>query len=250
MKRNIFVMIPFGTILMTSCLHRNYHTSSVNQASNQVKVYIRGDFNQWQNQELLGSSFKGGRDFVTIPPCASGTAEFKFDLTGDWSRNFGDNDNVRGFNPSANRWEGELDPNGGNIKIPCGKTYFISMEHYFSESRRYGYLEVEGEVKQDVDAGRSVTFRKAIGGGGQYGAVDYTGEILVRHPEKISNLGVSFRSASGQIFAEAKYRETLKSGVQIWNFVASGYGRIDLETISYLEGDTKKTSPIDFKWVK
>ncbi len=239
-------LLSLSLALSVACVKREYNGAETKSFSSGKTVFIRGDFNNWQLQKMLGSTTYSTADFVAIPSCASGTAEFKFDMKGDWSTNFGDNDNVRGFNPGANRMEGQLDPNGGNIKIPCGKTYFISADYAFGSNAYYGFREIGGQLKQDVDAGTSVTFRKAIHGGGQYGTESYIGEILVRNPDKISKLGIAFHSESQPNgFMEAKFRETLANGAQVWEFLAGTYGKMKLDKITYVEAGKELSAAID-----
>ncbi|MEN9824910.1 MAG: hypothetical protein RI953_655 [Pseudomonadota bacterium] len=244
----VLLSLPLGFSI--SCVKRDYNSAQT-MSSSGAAVFIRGDFNNWQPQKMIYSNQFLARDFITFPACASGTVEFKFDLKGDWSTNFGDNDNVRGFIPNANWWEGQLDLNGGNIKIPCGKTYLIGMFYYGGDNMRYyRYREIDGKLKQDVDAGTSVTFRKAIHGGGFYGAESYSGEILVRNPDKISKLGVAFKSERDpQGFGGAWYRETLANGVQVWEFAAGTYGTMKLEKITYVEDGKERSASIDPKFV-
>lgn len=89
-------------------------------------------------------------------------AAFKFDVTGDWSVNYGDFDNTRGFNPHVNAMEGHLDPDGSNIEVACGKTCYVYISYYgSSSSNTYGLRELAARVPQSLPADKNATFRKA-----------------------------------------------------------------------------------------
>jgi hypothetical protein len=215
------------------------------QGEGLANPFLRGTFNNWSAEEMLGAHMYIARDIINIAPCDSGVAQFKFDTNGDWSRNFGDNDNARGFNPSQNRWEGRLDTNGENIRIPCGKTYFIGFENYSEDQTFYGFRELAKPVPEALKEGEKVVFRKAVRVGGQYGWNSFVGELLVQQGLAPSQLGVVYLGQGGERkLAEAQFQKSLSVGFEVWRFVAGGYGTIELLNVSFETDGMVQTSPI------
>lgn len=216
-----------------------------------AQPYIRGDFNDWQNHPMLVSGQYMSKDIISVPTCASGVSEFKFDMKGDWSENYGDNDNNRGFNPSIDVFEGSLDLAGSNIKVPCGKTYLVVIQHG-GHAKTYGIADIPDTLKEDVSLEEAVAFRKAIGMTGSYGAASIKGEILVRksNSSSITDLVVKYAEGSQEKSEPAKYKMTQANGVEIFEFSIGGYGQIGLKRIEYLRNGQPQTASVNFQLVK
>jgi hypothetical protein len=234
------IALAAAMLLSVSCLKRGYNGdgSKTLDSSAGVGMYLRGSHNNWAAEPMLYNGYYSARDIITFSGCK--TVEFKFDLRGDWSENYGDNDNVRGFNPGSNRMEGRLDRNGGNISLECGKTYFVSMEYPHGSDAYYGFRELKTEVPSTLPEGKVVAFRKAVHGGGQYGSENFTGELLVKPAgtEKQS-FKIRITSPDGPVESDqVKLEKTLPSGLQIWRFAVGSYGNIKFDSIVYRSGTT------------
>lgn len=211
-----------------------------------AQPYIRGEFNKWQNHPMIASGQYLARDIISLPACASGVSEFKFDMNGDWLVNYGDSDNNRGLNYHLGLMEGSVDRGGSNIKLPCGKTYLVELQLY-PETRDYRIGEIQGTLKEDVSPDEAVVFRKAVSMGGAYGAASFKGEILVRksNSNSISDLVVKYAQGSQEGSEPANYKMTLANGVEVFEFSVAGYGKIGLKGIEYLEPGSELRRDVD-----
>jgi hypothetical protein len=194
-------------------------------------VFLRGTHNNWEAEPMLGQGYYQGRDILTFKDCDK--VAFKFDTRGDWSENFGDFDNVRGYNPGINAMEGHLDQGGSNIEVECGKTYFIEMSYYSSgNGNTYSLRDLAADVPQTLAVGTDASFRKAVRGGGFYGSVSITGELLVRDLPGETKVVVRAIDSEGRtIVGEASPYKPLSGGLSLWRFAVGSYGSIDLQSI-------------------
>lgn len=88
---------------------KNLKTRLVSAACKYPAVYARGSFNNW---EKLAMECENGHYALSLG-AAGVTTEFKFDVVGDWSKNFGVNGDFR-FDGIGHI---ETAENGGNIRI-------------------------------------------------------------------------------------------------------------------------------------
>ena len=223
------------TALSVACVTREHNESAATQSqtlrnSDPVHgVSLRGTHNNWEAEPMLKQGYYSAADIFTFKSCEK--VAFKFDIRGDWSENYGDADNVRGFNPGSNVMEGSLDKGASNIEVACGKTLYIEMNYGMG---LYGFRELPIEVPQTLPVGVDALFRKALRGGGQYGAVNISGELLVR--EKSGETSINIRAIDSQnqrIVGKASLYKSLANGLQLWRFTVGSYGKIDLESIQY-----------------
>ncbi len=91
--------------------------------ANYQQVYIRGTFNSWGKQAMTLVSDNSWTADVTFG--SSSGQSFKFDINGDWSLNFGDNNGDQ-----------ICELNGQNIPVTSGKTYTI----YFNDNNNSFFL--------------------------------------------------------------------------------------------------------------
>jgi hypothetical protein len=228
-------LIRKPTLLLALILFINAKTAS-------GQISLRGSHNNWSAEPMLNQGYYSAQDIVTFSNCEF--VQFKFDIRGDWSENYGDSDNVRGWNPSLKLMEGGLDRDGGNIYLPCGKTYFLSMSYGHPS---YGFRELNREVPDTLAADEAIRFRKAVRGGGQYASVSITGELLVRElPEDRSIIVRAMDSQGQEQEVLATLSKNLGNGVQIWKFAVGSYGSIELQSITY----TSARRQIDVEIVK
>jgi hypothetical protein len=194
-------------------------------------VFLRGTHNNWEAEPMLGQGYYNASDILTFKDCDK--VAFKFDTRGDWSINYGDYDNVRGYNPGINAMEGHLDQGGSNIEVECGKTYFIEMNHYGAGSgSTYSLRDLAVDVPQTLGTDTNAAFRKAIRGGGFYGSVSITGELLVRDLPGETKIVVRAIDSEGRtIVGEASPYKTLSDGLSLWRFAVGSYGSINLQSI-------------------
>ncbi len=78
------------------------------------QVYLRGSFNGWDITPMTLTADNYWQAEITFTESAD--QSFKFDIYGDWSLNFGDNNN-----------DHMGDQNGKNIPVTPGKTYIITF---------------------------------------------------------------------------------------------------------------------------
>lgn len=205
-------------------------------------VFLRGTHNGWTADPMLYQGYYQARDIVTFSDCD--TVELKFDAKGDWSENYGDDDNVRGYNPSRDLMEGHLDRDGANISVACGQTYFISM-NYSGQGGTYGLRALDAEVPSRLPEGTDIALRKAIRGGGFYGAVSITGELLVRPLSADQAIEIRATDSQGDTRSvQASLFKTLPDGLQLWRFSVGSYGSIDLDSITYRSGGVEQTAEL------
>lgn len=106
-----------------TCLALLFSSLAVAVDSSVPQLYLRGSFNGWTtNQPMYLTSNNTWEATVN----ASANSEFKFDVSGDWSENYGDDNG-----------DGIAERNGGNIRITQGGYYTV---RYHDLTRRYSLL--------------------------------------------------------------------------------------------------------------
>lgn len=97
--------------------------SAVTYTSNYPQVYVRGTFNNWETKAMTLVADNYWETEITFGNTS--TERFKFDVYGDWTLNFGDNNN-----------DLQADQNGNDIKVEAGKTFIIN----FNDGDKYYYM--------------------------------------------------------------------------------------------------------------
>ncbi|HMO04214.1 MAG TPA: PKD domain-containing protein [Kiritimatiellia bacterium] len=101
------------------------------------QVYLRGSHNNWGSQLMTLVSNNVWETEANFG--SSSNERFKFDVYGDWSLNFGDNNN-----------DGIAEQSGGNIAVSSGAgTYRI---RYNDADRRYTVTKIGGTFARDFTA--------------------------------------------------------------------------------------------------
>jgi hypothetical protein len=155
--------------------------------------------------------------------------------------------------------EGHLDRDGNNLQVDCGQTYYIEMS-YFGDWRPdntprsglYGLRPINATVPSELAPDGVAAFRKAIRGGGFYGAKNIIGEVLIRPLGEAQSVVVRAKRANTFeiLSVDAELKKTLPNGLQIWGFAVGTYGDLDLESITYRSGDTNHDVAIDDELVQ
>ncbi len=102
-------------------------------------VYLRGTFNSWATTEMslvADNTWKAQATFG-----GTSTERFKFDIKGDWTLNFGDN-NADGY----------AEQSGGDIMVPANSSYTITFN---DKTKAYSLAAVTGTVEATPQGGNA-----------------------------------------------------------------------------------------------
>lgn len=135
MKKNSLILaVLLSTVLSLSCSLDPQTDPAFAQGAtssytingfeaNYPQVYLRGTFNSWNTTAMTLTSDHYWSADISFDQSASHS--FKFDIHGDWSLNFGDNNQ-----------DHALEQNGANIPVESGKIYTIT----FNDASGYYFL--------------------------------------------------------------------------------------------------------------
>nr|WP_324256873.1 S8 family serine peptidase [Cellvibrio fontiphilus] len=113
-------------------------------SANFEQLMFRGDANNWAATPMTLVADNTWEIQITQ---ASGTSmQFKFDLLGDWYQNYGDNEG-----------DGQAEPYGNNIKLPCGGNHRIRFD-----DRNLRYSIETTPACSEADWKRTVIFIEGI----------------------------------------------------------------------------------------
>lgn len=164
-----------GTVTITQSLSKLYS-----------QVYFRGTANNWGT--LLMNLVSNNTWETTAVFGSSNTERFKFDVNGDWTLNFGDNNN-----------DGIADQSGANIAITQGAgTYIIRFN---DQTKRYTASKVFINVPPVANAGSNQTVPPAGGSKVLNGSAstDSDGTIVSYAWSQVSGPAVSIANAGSAI---------------------------------------------------
>lgn len=106
-----------------ACLALFFSSLAVAVDSSVPQLYLRASFNGWSTSQPM---YLTANNTWEVSVTASANSEFKFDVSGDWAENYGDDNG-----------DGIAERNGGNIRISQGGYYTV---RYNDLTRRYSLL--------------------------------------------------------------------------------------------------------------
>lgn len=112
--REVFIMSNINILCGAVLLTLAGTSSAADTNCGTEKLYLRGTFNNW----AASTQFVCTNGKFEVDQTFSANDKFKFDVKGDWSENYGDNNN-----------DGTLERSGGNISAVSAGEYHISVDY-------------------------------------------------------------------------------------------------------------------------